>query len=150
MPDKILAGPNSIVESQLPSYLRSRNRNYKVSQSTTNSESQKFTFEVIAGSNLQQGDPVYISSDGKAYLADNRECQFICLSLTSAGYLTKLSNSGELIINGKNFTIGGEIYLGANGTLTQVHPTANYLQELGYALTADKMFIQIGLFYEFE
>lgn len=64
-------------------------------------------------------------------------------SACGAGILANIINSGEL--NGfSGLTPGFAIYLGENGTLTQVIPTSGILQQLGVAKTSESIIVSLS------
>lgn len=100
-----------------------------------------FTIKRTAGEALAQGDPFYVSSDGKAYKASDATAnhgvwQSTSTALGAEGFGTVY---GTMTKTGWTW-IGGYLYVNASKALTQTAPNSN-ARAVGYALSATKIFI---------
>ena len=96
--------------------------------------------QVVAGSVLGSGRAV----NGQS-LYPNLTNEFeLVLGITKtsalAGEVVEVQTSGFYTEPGWSFTLG-PVYVGLNGVLTQVAPTSGLLVIIGYAVTANKLFI---------
>ena len=102
-----------------------------------------------AGATIAQWEAVYLGSAGTWLLADaNGSSTYPARGLATAAYSD--TNAAEVLVSGvaRNdawaWTIGGAIYLsGTAGALTQTAPSTSgdKVQLLGYALSADSMYV---------
>jgi len=105
------------------------------------------TIEMVAGENLG-GRRAVISSGGLAIYADSTvpEHQNRVIGITSnavtTGGIVNVVMSGQL--NGLfGLTPDIPVYLANNGMLTQTVPASGFIQQLGTAITADSMSVNI-------
>lgn len=101
-----------------------------------------FTIKRTAGEALAQGDPFYISSDGKAYKASDTTAnhgvwQSTSTALGAEGFGTV---NGTITKTGWTWTKGGYLYVNSSKALTQTIPNSN-ARAIGYALETTKIFI---------
>jgi hypothetical protein len=107
-------------------------------------------FTLIAAVNLSQGLGLAVNASGLAVLADSGniaqlgEFLGVCVGSTVASGQVSIQYKGQLTYNGWSWTLGVPIFLGAGGVLTQIPPTAGFLQEVGIPLSANSMLIQIA------
>lgn len=108
-------------------------------------------FNALAGRDLS-GHRIVRSVDGTADYADNETPEhqpgpfWLTLGAAAAGALVPVTASGEVHEVSWEWTVGGAIYLGANGQLTQTPPAepAAFSVQLGVALTATSLFFDPG------
>lgn len=95
-------------------------------------------------------DPVYVGSAGTMLLADaDGSGTFPCRGLVAAGVA---SAAADLLVVGVarhdawTWTIGGDIFYSTAGALTQTAPatSGNKVQKIGWAVTADSIFVNCG------
>ncbi len=102
-----------------------------------------------AGATIAQWEAVYLGSAGTWLLADaNGTNTYPAQGIATAAYVN--TNAATILVRGvaRNdawiWTIGGRIYLsGTAGALTQTQPatSGDKVQYMGYALSADSMFV---------
>jgi len=105
------------------------------------------TIEMAAGENLS-GHRAVVSSGGLAMYADSAIAAHqnrvigVTANSTTAGSVVNVVMSGQL--NGLfGLTPDMPIYLANNGALTQTVPASGFIQQLGTAITADSMSVNI-------
>jgi hypothetical protein len=114
-------------------------------------ESERVENVFTAGENITQGDPVYIAASGSVMRADadlgggDQEGRVVGVAketITSGNPIQIVTVGPILNISGASWTIGGPVYLGVGGGLTQTKPTPNNLVcEVGYAMGTDDLFV---------
>ncbi len=114
---------------------------------TDNSAQGDIVTDIVAGESLAFGNIVYLKSDGKWWKATNTAIATtgligFVLESKSADEATKVLLRGFVRDDDYALTVGGVIYLGASGAITQTAPsTEDYvIQVLGYALHADRLY----------
>ena len=89
-----------------------------------------------------------VATNDYAYYADptitNSFCVGISVSAVSAGVDVPLQVSGKLQIPGMSWVVGGCVFVGTNGVLTQVVPTSGFIQKIGIACGSDCVLIEIS------
>lgn len=104
---------------------------------------------VIAGENLSGHRAIYIGSNDQARLADpstSVENPPVGITLGAAliGGLVPIRTSGLATETSWNW-LPGPIYLGANGTLTQIAPSSGAIVRMGTAAGPDRMRVDAQL-----
>lgn len=103
----------------------------------------------IAGENLGGQRVVISSGSNNVLLADSTNLAHknlimgITLGAAMNGSAATIRTAGEMFESSWNWTPGVNIYLGANGLLTQIPPTTGFLKVIGVALTATLIRVQI-------
>lgn len=109
---------------------------------------------VTAGEALAFGDPVYIKSDGKAWIADaNTAGKFPAIGIATA---TAAANGSIVVLllgmarkDAWSWTVGGIVYLSTSSGLTQTLPSAtdDCTQVIGIAEAATRIYVNPQLVY---
>jgi hypothetical protein len=105
---------------------------------------------VTAGAILSANKAVVSGSNGRFIYADkdilsHMSCLFGVTTQSIDNLATGIVQTyGILSNNTWSWSLGNSIYLGSNGELTQVIPTTGFLLCVGFAVTATKMFIDLG------
>lgn len=109
------------------------------------------TVSVTYGEAISEGDPLYIASDGKAYIASNDsfEKSFVLGIAESSGALgdvRSIIKVGEIDIY-TGLTVGARYYLGTNGDIVTRDsvPDTAYLVFVGVAKSATELHANIGM-----
>ncbi|MDD2885282.1 MAG: hypothetical protein PHT48_09590 [Dechloromonas sp.] len=103
--------------------------------------------QLEAGENLG-GQRAVIVSAGTAVYADNTNLNHAnkAVGITAAAFNTGVTGnvqSGGELTGLSGLTAGMPIYLSTSGTLTQTTPTGGFIQQLGIAVSATSMLIEI-------
>lgn len=103
--------------------------------------------DIVAGENLVFGNIVYLKSDGKWWKAVNTAIATtgligFVMESKSADQAVKVMLRGFVRDDDYSFTVGGAVYLGGSGAVTQTAPsTEDYvIQVLGFAIHADRFY----------
>jgi len=106
----------------------------------------------IAGETVAAGQPGYISSDGKAYLAQAKNSKLPCLGIfVDAGVLdddVRLQRMGEVTKATWTWTIGLPVWLSGTvlGGLTQTKPSVNATL-IGIAKSATTIILNVDIVF---
>lgn len=124
-----------------------KNINTKSIPSADNRGEGIISGDVNAGETVAFPNCVYLKSDGKYWKASNAGIATagllrVALESKNADEAVKVLERGYIRDDDFNWTVGGAIYLGTAGGLTQTIPTAvdEVVQVVGYATHADRMF----------
>lgn len=112
----------------------------------------------IAGENIIKGQPLYINTDNKIYIAENttfnssKVIGFALRDVSEGGLCLYLKDVIMMLdwtdISGTEFLTIGDIYfLSTTGTITNTPPIGGYSVNVGKAISATKLQIDIGLPY---
>lgn len=108
-----------------------------------------FLFNLSAEEDLNPYDCVYVSGDGsvrKAYASDptRMPCCGIVLTSYGVGGLVKTLITGYVENPDWSFTPNRELYLGADGTITDTPPTGEgvVVQRIGRSITSTRIFFR--------
>lgn len=102
------------------------------------SQVRRFT----AGEALVDGDLCYLKSDGKMWKASNAAASTTEGKLGIAAGTIAADAEGDFLVEGDNtgssLTVGGRVYVGTAGAVTQTAPSSSgeQVRIIGYALTA--------------
>jgi hypothetical protein len=123
-----------------------KNVNRKSIPSTDNTGEGEIVGDINAGESVAFPNVLYLKSDGKLWKASNAGIAtagllVVALESKSADQAVKCLEKGYIRDEDWNWTVGGAIYLGTAGGMTQTIPTAvdEVVQVLGYATHADRM-----------
>jgi hypothetical protein len=114
---------------------------------------------VNAGATIAQWEAVCMSSGGEWILADATDdtlapCRGLAAAAGTDNNPMTVVTEGVIRNDAWNWTtVGGDIYLSTTaGGLTQTPPSGSgeFLQKVGYALSADVMYVQLGPLVEIE
>lgn len=110
--------------------------------------------DITAGETLAFGDPVYVKSDGKFWIADaNTAAKFpavgIAVGAGAANATVTVLLLGIARKDAWTWTVGGLIYLSTSSGLTQTQPSAtdDCIQVIGIATNAARILVQPSLMY---
>lgn len=115
--------------------------------SSDNTALGDITNDHVAGETLAFGNVVYLKSDGKWWKAVNTA--IATTGLTAMALESKNANEAvKVLLRGfvrdddYDLTVGGAVYLGSSGAITQTAPTTEdyVIQLLGYATHADRFY----------
>jgi hypothetical protein len=112
----------------------------------------------IAGENIEMGQPLYVDTDGEIYIAGNTtfsSSKVIGFALRDVSEDGLCLYSKDVIIMldwtdifGTEFLTIGDIYfLYTTGMITNTPPVSGYSVNIGEAISATKLQINIGLPY---
>jgi len=113
-------------------------------------------YKAIAAEDINAGDPIWIDDSGNAYLADtdysvnDRPCMAIAFSEAATGSELEYIYDGEITIEGATHTANSSVFLDGSA-LSTTPPTLSsdtYLQEIGRAITSERILINIGRAYK--
>lgn len=133
---------------QLGGDLETNNKNIQVKTipGGDNTGEGKISGDVNAGESVAFPNVCYLKSDGKYWKASNAGIAtsgllVVALESKSADQAVKVLEDGYIRDDDFAWTVGGAIYLGTAGGMTQSIPTAvdEVVQVLGYATHADRM-----------
>lgn len=97
------------------------------------------------GENISAYQPVYQHTDGKYYLskalAGKVPCKGIAIESGNTDDTIRIARMGPLITT-ETFTIGAEIYVGADGSLSEIRPR-QFAQRIGKAYTANNLWVWV-------
>ena len=97
------------------------------------------------GESISAYQPVYQDTDGKYYLsqavAGKVPCKGIAIESGNADDTIRIARLGPLITT-ETFTVGAEIYVGSDGSLSEVRPRA-FAQRIAKAYTANNIFVWV-------
>lgn len=115
-----------------------------------NIESAKeISFTSICGEDLSALKIVYIDTDQKAYIATNDDTYKKALALGMAKTSGVTGQTISFISFGRiddlffNFPVGTDLYLGTNGTITDVAPSSGHLTFVGQSLGSGSIFFNV-------
>lgn len=113
MPSKEIIQANGLVESQLPPHLRKGRGGSKLFLNSNNDYDPTKIY-IAAGETLTAYKPLYISDDGKAYLADNinHPAQAISITPGEANSVIEIAITGYEITVTETYDPGKVLYLG--------------------------------------
>ena len=104
-----------------------------------------------AGEDIDDGELLYLKSDGKVYLADaNGSSTYPCIG--AAGATVSSGDVVEVVFSGwrndgSSLTIGGKMYLSQTAGAATQTGTGTTPQPVGFATTATNWFFQPDLSY---
>jgi len=97
------------------------------------------------GESISAYQPVYQDTDGKYYLAQavagKVPCRGIAIEAGNADDEIRIVRMGPLITT-ETFTVGAEIYVGSDGSLSEVRPRA-FAQRIAKAYTENNLFVWV-------
>lgn len=104
---------------------------------------------ILAGATIAQWEAVYLASDGTWKLADGNgsgtyPARGLAVAAATSGAALTVVTKGVVRNDAWNWTVGGNVYLSntAGGlTQTATSTSGERLQALGYAISADKIFL---------
>lgn len=151
MPSKEIIQANGLVEAQLPPHLRKRRGGNSLVMNDNNIDQTKIY--ITAGETISSGKPLYISEDGKAYLADNINHPAHAISITSgdANSVIGIGITGYEIAVSDTLDISKTIYLGDKVlTLTPDVSSGKIYQKVGIVKSNNVIFLSIDNAYFIE
>jgi hypothetical protein len=113
------------------------------------STDREFLVTYVAGTALSGHRVVVIHPDNKAYYADHDimddvpRVMGITTQAASENNPIGILVFGEMIEPSWNWQEGKAIFLGSNGVLTQTPPTTGFLMEVAFAVTPQKIMVEI-------
>jgi len=152
MPVTEKPGRNKISKDALSFYFKKSGGNSYSSQSISQSADAQY----VAGEPILYGQAVDFGSDGKLYVSrsaidgelEARPVRFIAASTGDTDDNIKVRNSGEITIDGAEFSVGSVVWLGSGDiNITTDLPDfadGTIIQQLGIALGATKISIDIN------
>jgi hypothetical protein len=108
-----------------------------------------FVVTYAAGITLSGHRVVVVYPDSRAHYADNQvmddmpRVMGITMGAVSEGNPCDIQVFGEMIESSWSWTEGRPIFLGGNGLLTQTVPTTGFQMEVAFAVTPQKIMIEI-------
>lgn len=116
---------------------------------TTVSDAAQYSIAGTATETIFIGHAIGIDSNGDFYLvkstnpAHSGKCVGVSESSSLAGQNIRVITAGPFDKAAYSFTPGEPVFVGPNGELTQVVPTSWFEQQVGVAITATKILIDI-------
>jgi hypothetical protein len=114
---------------------------------TTAGSSSSFLISAVAAESMSALRAVYRAADGfrLADANDAARVNVVGITTTSAsiGASVDARIFGEMVDNGWSWVVNQKIWLGASGQLTQTIPSVGYQVEIGIAVEAQKILINI-------
>ena len=113
-------------------------------------------YKAIAAEDITAGEPIWLDDSGNAYLADSdysvneRPCMAIAFSEADTGSELEYIYDGEITIEGATHTANRSVFLDGSALSTTPPTMASdtYLQEIGRAITSERILINIGRAYK--
>jgi hypothetical protein len=130
--------------------VESVNRVTQVDNNRVQGDTGSDDLQLVAGMNLG-GERVVIDTPTGAIYADSSNLAHancvVGVTLNSALHndIVNVRSENELEEPSWSWTPGAPIYLGLNGLMTQVQPSTGFNLQLGYAVTATRIYISIGV-----
>lgn len=110
---------------------------------------KEIAFDAVLGEDMSALKIVYMDTDQKAYIATNNDTYKKALVLGMAktagvaGDLKSFISFGRIDDAFFNFPVGTDLYLGTNGTITDVVPSSGHLTFVGQSLGNGSVFFNV-------
>lgn len=152
MPSKEIIQANGLVESQLPPHLRKRRggNNLVINNGSSYDPSKIY---IAVGETVTAFKPLYISDDGKAYLADNvnHPAQAISITPGEANSVIEIAITGYEISVSETYDPGKVLYLGDKVlAITPDVSSGKIYQKLASVKSNNVIFVSIDNAYFIE
>lgn len=122
---------------------------YDSPDSTSTDIAKEIAFDATLGEDISALKVVYIDTDQKAYVATNNDTYKKALALGMAktagvaGQIKSFISFGRFDDLFFNFPVGTDLYLGTNGTITDVVPSSGHLTFVGQSLGSGSIFFNV-------
>jgi hypothetical protein len=111
-----------------------------------------YTLKLVSGTNLSGHRAISTNSSGEAIYADNSTTELASAAIgittgasTTGSIIYAITNGGTIVEPSWSWTPQLPIFLGTSGLLTQTAPTIGAILQLGIALSATKMIVDIKM-----
>lgn len=152
MPSKEIIPANGLVESQLPPHLRKRRSGSNLVINSNNNYDTTKRY-VAVGEMVTAYKPLYISDDGKAYLADNinHPAQVISITPGEVNSIIEIAITGYEITVSESYYPGKVLYLGDKEiVLTPDVSSGKIYQKIANVKSNNVIFVSIDNAYFIE
>lgn len=117
--------------------------------SVVSDAAKEINFTSVLGEDISALKVAYVDTDQKAYIATNNDTYKKALALGMAKTSGVSGQTITFISFGRfddlffNFPVGTDLYLGTNGTITDVVPSSGHLTFVGQSLGSGSIFFNV-------